>query len=112
MSSFAVEIQDLSPPGEILEEALEERSMPSAELARRTGLSEKHISQLINAKAPLSMEVALQLERVLGIPARLWNSLEFNYRAELQRHAERKSLTKFAAWQTPPVKVQNLSKKK
>ena len=34
-----------TPPGWILEEALEERSMSRADLARHTGLSEKHISQ-------------------------------------------------------------------
>lgn len=82
MSSSATEIHDLSPPGEILEEALEERGMSGAELARRAGLSAKHVRQLLNAKVPLSMEVALQLEAVLGIPARFWSSLEFNYRAE------------------------------
>lgn len=92
------QIRDLSPPGEMLEEVLEERGMTNAELARRTGLSQKHLSQLINAHVPLSMDVALQLERVLGIPARLWNSLEFNYRAEQKREEHRESLADFADW--------------
>jgi len=92
------QIRDLSPPGEMLEEVLEERGMTNAELARRTGLSQKHLSQLINAHVPLSMDVALQLERVLGIPARLWNSMEFNYRAEQKRAEQRGSLTDFADW--------------
>ena len=92
------QIRDLSPPGEMLEEALEERGMTNAELARRTGISQKHISQLINGHVPLSMDVSLQLERVLGIPARLWNSLEFNYRAEQKRAEQRGNLTGFADW--------------
>ena len=98
MNSSATKIRDLSPPGEILDEALEERGMSGAELARRTGLSEKHVSQLLNAKVPLSMEVALQLEQVLGIPARLWNSLEFNYHAERRREEQRKALGQFKDW--------------
>lgn len=93
-----VQIRDLSPPGEMLEEVLEERSMTNAELARRTGLSQKHLSQLINAHVPLSMDVALQLERVFGIPARLWNSMEFNFRAEQKRKEQRENLADFADW--------------
>ena len=72
--------------------------MTSAQLARRTGMSEKHISQLVNARATLTMDVALQLERALDIPAQLWNSLEFNYRSELRREEERSSLKAFADW--------------
>lgn len=86
--TIAHEIQDLSPPGDILAEALEERGMKNAELARRAGLSEKHVSQLLNARVPLSMEVAFKLEQVLGIPATLWLNLESNYRAEQKGDAK------------------------
>ena len=92
------EIRDLSAPGEILEEALQERGMSNAELARRTELSEKHVSQLVNAKVPLSMDVAFKLEQVLGIPASLWLSLESNYRAEQKRAAQREHLKAYAPW--------------
>ena len=98
MAEHSPIIDDLASPGEILEEALDERCITHAELARRAGLSTKHVSQLINAKVPLSMDVALQLERVLGIPARLWNSLEFSYRSELKRREQLKKNQEFAAW--------------
>ena len=98
MTRPTTRVRDLSPPGEILAEALEERGITNSELARRTGLSEKHVSQLVNARVPLSMEVALQLERVLGIPARFWNSLEFNYRAEQKREEQRADMDAFADW--------------
>lgn len=77
-----------TPPGWILEEALEERSMSRADLARHTGLSEKHISQLINGEAPISAEIASRLERATDIPARLWSSMEQVYRSHLARLAE------------------------
>ncbi|RKY17569.1 MAG: XRE family transcriptional regulator [Planctomycetota bacterium] len=98
MTDTTIQIRDLSPPGEILAEAMEERGIQNAELARRAGLSEKHVSQLINARVPLSMDVALQLERVLGIPARLWINLEFNYRAEQKRDQLRADMAGYAHW--------------
>lgn len=73
------------PPGSTLEEALEERGMSQADLARRTGLSAKHISQIVNGKASLTPETAARLEEVLGIRASLWNRLEANYQEALLR---------------------------
>ncbi len=93
-----IQFRDLSPPGEILEEALEERGMTHAELARRAALSEKHVSQLVNAKVPLSVEVAFKLERVLDISANLWLNLESNYRSERKREEQRLRLRDFASW--------------
>lgn len=76
------------PPGWALEEALEDLSMSQADLARHTGLSEKHISQLIKGEAPVTVDTAIRLERATEIPARLWNNLERTYRAALARLAE------------------------
>ena len=77
------------PPGWTLEEALAESSMSQADLARHTGLSEKHISQLIKGEAPITVDTAVRLERATDIPARLWNNLEHAYRAALTRLAEK-----------------------
>lgn len=81
------------PPGWTLEEALEERSMSQAELARHTGLSEKHISKIIKGDAPISVDTALKLEVVTDIPARLWSSMEHVYRTHLARLANEEKLT-------------------
>ena len=80
------------PPGWILEEALEERHMSQAELARRTGLSPRYISRVIRAQAPLTADAAWKLERATGINARMWNNLERGYREDLVRLSEEKSL--------------------
>lgn len=95
---MAIAISDLAFPGEVLAEALEERGMSGAELARRTGRSEKHISQLLRGMTTLSLDVALELERVLGIPARFWQNLEFNYRSELRRKEIRGEQKSYAEW--------------
>jgi len=96
--ALAVTISDLASPGDLLSEALDERGMSAADLARRTGRSEKHISELLHAKTTLSLNVALELEQVLGIPARLWQSLEFNYRSELRRREILERKKTFADW--------------
>lgn len=67
------------PPGETLEEQLEQIGMTQVEFSKRTGLTTKHINEIINGKASLSPETALRFESVLGIPASFWNNLEANY---------------------------------
>ena len=57
---------EVSPPGDTLDELLETRGMTQAELAERTGHSRKVINEIVKGKAPLTPATALQLERVLG----------------------------------------------
>jgi len=73
------------PPGETLREQLKERGISQCELARRTHLSEKHISHLLNGNVQLTARTALLLEIVLGIPAGYWLRLEATYREKLAR---------------------------
>ena len=73
------------PPGETIKEQLDTRVMNQKDFASRMGLSEKHISQLINGKVPLTQETALKLESVFGVPARFWNNLESLYQEDLAR---------------------------
>ncbi|MEI7850151.1 MAG: ImmA/IrrE family metallo-endopeptidase, partial [Chloroflexota bacterium] len=88
----------VSPPGETLLEMLEERGMPQAELAERTGRPKKTINEIIKGKATITPATALQLERVLGAPASFWNEREQNYRESLARQAERDSLEGQVGW--------------
>jgi len=94
------------PPGETLRDTLEALDMTQADLARRTGLSTKHINQLVQGAVALTPDTALALEHVTGVPARLWNSLEANYR---QREVRIKLATPSAedvAWlKTLPIKA-------
>lgn len=85
-------------PGETLQELLEERGMSQRDLARRTGLSPKHVNKLLHGLVPLSADVAVRLERVIGTPARLWNQLEANYRSDLERIRSRSDLTADVLW--------------
>ncbi len=60
----------VSPPGATLADKLEEIGMSQAELANRTGRPKKTINEIIEGKAPITPETALQFKRVLNIPAR------------------------------------------
>ncbi len=92
-------------PGEILEETLEVRGMKKSAFAKRCGMSDKTISQIINGKAPVTPETAIQFERVLGVSASLWNNLESNFRLYNARAEARKKLVRQVAWSKKfPVK--------
>ena len=80
------------PPGATIREQLENRGMKQNEFARRMGLSEKHISRLINGQVELTHDVALRLESVLGVPASFWNNLEIVYREKIARVIEENEL--------------------
>lgn len=88
----------VSPPGETLQEALEERGMTQVDFAQRIGMSRKHLKQILDGAAPISTETALRFERVLGVPARFWNNREQQYRDFLARKAEEKELSKHTSW--------------
>jgi HTH-type transcriptional regulator/antitoxin HigA len=77
-----------TPPGESLRQTLDTLGMSQADLARRTGLSPKHINQIIQGAASLSTDAALAFERVTRTPAAFWTNLEANYQLHLTKQAE------------------------
>ena len=80
------------PPGETLQETIDHFGMTQRDLAVRTGLAPKTVNEIIKGKAPITPETAVMLERVTGIPSRMWNELETNYRAQLAKIADRERL--------------------
>lgn len=88
----------VSAPGESVLDIAEERGWTQAELAQRLGYSEKHISQLINGKVPLSVEAAVRLERVVGSTAEFWLAREANYQRHLARLEAAKKHAEWVPW--------------
>lgn len=72
-----------TPPGATIKEQLVNRGLTQKEFALRMGMTEKHISKLINGEVQLTSDVAVRLEMVLGVPAKFWNKLEATYREKL-----------------------------
>jgi len=67
-------------PGETLRARLKQLRMSQVELARRSGLSTKHVNQVVKGAIGVSADVALLLERETGIPAAAWNRLDAAWR--------------------------------
>jgi len=89
---------DVSPPGLTLEEALEERGMSQAELAERAGRPKKTINEIIRGQAAITPETAIQLERVLDIPASFWNTRQQQYDESRARAQARRQLAAYVDW--------------
>ncbi len=76
------------PPGEYLEEVLEDMGMSKDELAKRMGRPPSKLSHIFKGGKAITAETALQLERVVGVPAHIWLGLESEYRLTLKRQAD------------------------
>jgi len=85
-------------PGQVLEEIIESQNIKKGDLADKCGLSSKTMSLILNGRAPISAETAIQLERVVGIPASTWSSLEADYRLFQAKLNERKQLIECQEW--------------
>lgn len=86
--SLTFEPDYFSPPGETLEDALEERGMTLAQLAECSGLSPTAVEEVICGRGAITPAMAQNLERVLGISARFWITRERLYR---EAHISRES---------------------
>ena len=76
------------PPGEYLEEVIEELGMSKSELATRMGRPLSKLSAVFKGTKAVTPDTALQLERVVGVPAHIWTGLETDYRLAQARQRE------------------------
>ncbi len=88
----------VSPPGDTLLESIEALGMSQAELAERLGRPKKTVNEIIQGKAQITPETALQLENVLGVPAAFWMNREARYREFLAREQQDQDLAEAPNW--------------
>jgi HTH-type transcriptional regulator / antitoxin HigA len=98
-----VSVQTFQPdyavsPGESLRARLIEIALSQSDVAVRSGLSAKHVNQIIKGSAPITHETAMTLELVTGTPAAVWNKLEARYRESLLRMKGRELEEDDKAW--------------
>lgn len=98
IENFAYDPDYVVSPGEILEEVLNTRKIQKGDLAKRCGLSAKTVSLIINGKAPITPETAIQLDRVLRMSASIWNNLESNYRLHQAKKVDSRELSNYRRW--------------
>ncbi len=86
------------PPGRLLDEYLDGLGISAREFSRRCGRSAKLIVEIIAGKAPIEPETAMQFERVLGMGADVWLTMEAHYRLRLAEVENEKRLAEQAPW--------------
>ena len=86
------------PPGEYLAIVLDRLGMTQADLAARTGLSTKHVNQIINRGASVTADTAAQLEYATDVPAELWAALDARHHALMARSRARMRLESALDW--------------
>lgn len=104
--------KDLTPiiathPGELIKDELKERKMTQKQLANETGIKPSVLSETINGKRSISLNVAVALERVLGIPADMWMNLQTQYDLDSAHIAERDNQRETISV-TIPIRDRNL----
>ncbi|NTU68215.1 MAG: HigA family addiction module antidote protein [Chlorobiaceae bacterium] len=95
---IAIAREVISCPGDTLAEQLDASGMTQVELAGRMGRPKKTINEIIKGKAEITSETAIQLERVVGIPADFWMNLERNYRLRLAEIDAAEELMQKESW--------------
>lgn len=85
-------------PGTILGETLESRGLSKKEAADRCGISAKHLNQILHEKAAIVPEVAISLEKVLGIAANIWTNIQSNYELSKARAQSLKTSSEAYEW--------------
>ena len=92
---IALEWNAVPHPGETVLEYLDFYGWSQRDLARRSGLTPKTISEICNGKAPITPPTALAFEKVLQRPAHFWLNLQRLFdEAEARRH----ELSKASYW--------------
>lgn len=73
------------PPGEFLEEVLDDLGMSKEELTERMNRPAAKLGAIFKGEKAITSETALQLEKVTGVPAHIWTGLESEYRLTLAK---------------------------
>lgn len=76
-------------PGELIRDELRVRGLTQKRLAEMTGIKASVISETITGKRSVSLNMAVTLEKALGIPADMWMNLQTQYNLDSAVTAER-----------------------
>ena len=96
-------------PGELIKDELKERGLTQKQLAEMTGIKASVISETITGKRAVSLNMAVALEKALGIPADMWMNLQTQYNLDAAGIADRENQRETIPV-TIPVSDRNLLK--
>ena len=96
-------------PGEMIKDELSERGMTQKQLAEMTGIKRSVLSETINGKRSVSINMAVALEKALCIPADIWMNMQTQYDLDKANIAKREDMRETVSV-TIPIKDRNLLK--
>ena len=85
-------------PGEMVSEYLDFHGWSQRDLARRTGLTPKTISEICNGKAPITPSTAFVFEKAFQRPAHLWLNLQLHFDEAKVRDHQLAESAQWGAW--------------
>src|SRR3569833_4641525 len=85
-------------PGEVIADYLESNGWTQRDLARRSGLTPKTISEICNGKAPITPSTSLAFEKVFQRPAHFWINLQGQFDEAGARRVADEKATQWSLW--------------
>jgi len=97
------DVAEAFPPGEILKDELEARGWTQDVLAEITNIPAPVISNIINGKRAISVDIASSLAAAFGTTAQFWMNLETSYQLWMETKADAKISRKARLYASVPV---------
>ena len=69
-------------PGMMIKPELEERGISQKDFAKMVGIQASHLSEVLNGKRTLTTDLAVKIESVIGLPAKILLSAQTQYELE------------------------------
>jgi HTH-type transcriptional regulator / antitoxin HigA len=85
-------------PGTLLARHLQQHGIRQSELAERTGLTTKHVNQIVKHAVGITPDVAVLLETALGSPHRFWAQAGADWDMHLSEQKATTSLQEASTW--------------
>ncbi|MDO9092551.1 MAG: helix-turn-helix domain-containing protein [Rubrivivax sp.] len=90
--------REVSPPGATLRDLMEERDWKQRELAHRLGRPVQAVNEILAGKKAITEDTAIELERVLQVPAQFWLAREAQFREYLARQRSAIASSEHVPW--------------
>lgn len=94
-------------PGMMIKPELEERGISQKQFATMLGVQASHLSEVLNNKRALTTELAVKIEKAIGIPAKTLLSAQAHYDLE-STDASKNDVQQETVAVTIPVSDRNL----
>jgi addiction module HigA family antidote len=75
----------LSPPGDMISEALEEQGMSASDFCNPTDVAWRDFWDVLDGEKAITPELAIKISSVLGHTPEFWLELEHNYQKDKLR---------------------------